>query len=228
MDVEARARTLAALADPLRLRIVDSLAAGDASPKELQGLLAISSNLLAHHVGVLEARGIVSRHRSHADRRRTYLHLEARALAGLLPADRLALDVDRVVFVCTANSARSQLAAALWRRASTIPVLSAGTHPADAVAVGAVDVAGRRGLRLLRARPQSLQGLLRAGDFVVTVCDGAHEELGPEDLAVVAGAAHWSVEDPVAVGTDAAFDRAFDDLAGRVTDLAPRLSTVAS
>jgi protein-tyrosine-phosphatase len=47
----------------------------------------------------------------------------------------------RVVFVCTANSARSHLAAALWRRASAVPAVSAGTRPADRIAPGAIDAA---------------------------------------------------------------------------------------
>ena len=54
----------AALADPARLRITDTLLAGDASPSELAGLLAMPSNLLAHHLHVLEQAGIITRRRS--------------------------------------------------------------------------------------------------------------------------------------------------------------------
>jgi DNA-binding transcriptional ArsR family regulator len=104
----------AALADPARLRITDTLSAGDASPSELAAMLAMPSNLLAHHLRVLEEAGLVSRRRSDGDRRRTYLRLEPGALdlsgGPPLPAAR------RLLFVCTANSARSHLAAALWRR----------------------------------------------------------------------------------------------------------------
>ena len=64
MDLHARAAVLAALADPARLQIVDILSAGDASPSELRAHLDTTSNLLAHHLGVLEGRGIVSRHNS--------------------------------------------------------------------------------------------------------------------------------------------------------------------
>ncbi|MFC7496817.1 MULTISPECIES: helix-turn-helix domain-containing protein [unclassified Nocardioides] len=230
MDVESRVRVLVALADPMRLRIVDCLHEGDASPSELGERLGISSNLLAHHLAVLEGSGLVSRHRSHADRRRTYLRLHGEALAELIPTDGTGAggDVDRVVFVCTANSARSQLANALWRQASAIPSTSAGTHPAAAIAPGAVAVARRRGLRLVQDHPQGLADLLRDGDFVVTVCDGAHEELGSitrdASIARLTGIVHWSVPDPVEAGTDAAFDDAYDDLASRVAHLAPRLA----
>ena len=86
MELETRVAGLSALAEPARLRIVDLLGAGDASPGELRAELGLPSNLLAHHLKVLEAAGIVSRHRSHADRRRTYLRLHRDSLAGLLPA----------------------------------------------------------------------------------------------------------------------------------------------
>lgn len=230
MDFEARVAGLSALAEPARLRIVDLLGVGDASPGELRAELGLPSNLLAHHLKVLEDAGIVSRHRSHADKRRTYLRLHRERLAGLLPAASSAAGAtaERVVFVCTANSARSQLAAALWREASPIPVTSGGTHPGAAIAPGAAAAARRHGLILVQERPQSLDGLLRDGDFVVTVCDAAHEEL-PADRGSgarprLAGVSHWSVPDPVAAGTDAAFDAAYDDLAGRVADLAARLT----
>jgi protein-tyrosine-phosphatase/DNA-binding transcriptional ArsR family regulator len=233
MDFDARVAALAALADPARLRIVDVLDAGDASPGELRIELGLPSNLLAHHLKVLEQAGVVSRHRSHADRRRTYLRLRRDGLSGLLPATAApgvtasVEAVERVVFVCTANSARSQLAAALWQQASPIPVASGGTHPGPAIAPGTVSAARRHGLRLVQERPQSLDGLLRDGDYVVTVCDAAHEDTIANDRRApvrLAGVSHWSVPDPVAVGTDAAFDAAYDDIAGRVADLAPRLS----
>jgi protein-tyrosine-phosphatase/DNA-binding transcriptional ArsR family regulator len=220
---EGRARVHAALADPARVRIVDRLADGDASPTELQALLAMPSNLLAHHLRVLQHAGLVDRHRSESDRRRSYLRLLREPLAALLPASVTA--VPRVVFVCTANSARSQLAAALWTRASEVPATSAGTHPAPRIAPGALRAAGRHGLSLDRAAPQLLASVLQPGDFVVTVCDHAHDELDPGSVD-----AHWSVPDPVAVGTARAFDAAYADLDDRVAGLAPRLepSTAAS
>ena len=74
-DLARRAAVHAALADPARLRITDTLFAGDASPSELAAMLAMPSNLLAHHLHVLEQAGIVTRRRSQGDRRRTYLQL---------------------------------------------------------------------------------------------------------------------------------------------------------
>jgi protein-tyrosine-phosphatase len=215
-DFEARVARHAALADPARLRIVDLLTLGDFSPTELQAELGMSSNLLAHHLKTLEDAGLATRHRSEGDRRRSYLRLAAGALDGLVPG--AVHGAERVLFVCTRNSARSQLAAALWRQTSTVPSASAGTHPADRIAPGAVDAARRHGLRLPAVAPQALENVAVDADFVVTVCDNAHEEL--TGLAGI----HWSVPDPLRLGTRDAFDAAFADIASRVTDLAPRIT----
>ncbi|HET9648174.1 MAG TPA: ArsR family transcriptional regulator [Microlunatus sp.] len=250
-DLARRARIHAALADPGRLAIVDTLALTDASPTELQKSLGMTSNLLAHHLGVLEREGLVRRHRSEADRRRSYLTLVTEPLETLLPSQ--VQQASRVVFVCTANTARSQLAAALWNRSSPVPATSAGTHPAAAIAPGARKAAARHGLPLPPARPRHLDELdhfaasghdrpsgqhtaashattasTQAGTpLLITVCDNAHEELEPQLSSTTTPAwarrLHWSVPDPVPAGTTGAFDSAYDDLARRVTELAPRV-----
>jgi ArsR family transcriptional regulator, arsenate/arsenite/antimonite-responsive transcriptional repressor / arsenate reductase (thioredoxin) len=161
-------------------------------------------------VKLLEQAGVLERSRSEGDHRRTYLRLRPAALAGLGPAG--AVDAPRVVFVCTHNSARSQLAAALWKRRSKVPAASAGTEPARRVHPLAVAVARGHGLSLARARTAHVDEVLRPDDLVVAVCDNAHEQLGePGDRL------HWSVPAP----TDDSFDRTFRDLADRVDRLAP-------
>lgn len=216
ISVEQRAAVHAALADPARLQVVDLLGLGDRSPSELQGRLSMPSNLLAHHLTQLEHAGLIERSRSEADRRRTYIRLIPAALHDLAAAGPAA-EAARVVFVCTANSARSQLAAALWSKASRVPATSAGTHPAERIDAGAIAAAERHGLSLRAKAPRDLLGVQQPGDLVVTVCDAAHEELG--DVGV-----HWSVPDPVREGSDAAFDAAFDQIASRIGELAPRVS----
>ncbi|HXV93148.1 MAG TPA: helix-turn-helix domain-containing protein, partial [Pseudonocardia sp.] len=125
-SLERRATVHRALGDPARLAIADALLLGEMAPSELQTLLEIPSNLLAHHLRTLERAGLVARHRSEGDRRRTYLRLVPDALDALRPnRSRAAV---RVVFVCTENSARSQLAAALWNGESAVPATSAGTR----------------------------------------------------------------------------------------------------
>lgn len=217
-----RAGLHGALADPARLQVVDRLLESDASPAELRSLLGIGSNLLAHHLHVLEREGLLTRRRSEGDRRRSYLQLVPEMLEDLLP--RTASSAGRVVFVCTANTARSQLAAALWNRASDVPATSAGTHPADRIAPGALETARRHRLPLRQVAPRALDDVLTEGDYLVTVCDSAHEELrrrnGGRRRAV-----HWSVPDPVPVGTEAAFEAVYGDLATRVDHLAVRLTS---
>jgi len=212
-SVEARARRHAALADPARLRMVDLLTVSDRSPTELRERLGLSSNLVAHHLNVLEREGVIARTRSEGDRRRSYVRLERAALRDLEPVRMFS--AARVVFVCTANSARSQLARAIWSTASAVPAESAGMHPAERVAPGAVSAAERHGLDLRDAVPRLADGVLAEGDLVITVCDRAHEKHG--------AGLHWSVPDPVPAGTEAAFDAAFAEIAHRVTRLAPHV-----
>ena len=129
-----RASVYAALADVTRLQIVDLLAVSDLTASEVGATLNVPSNLLAHHLNVLADAGLISRHRSEGDRRRHYLTLtRAYLTADTVGAQPGAANhhPGRVLFVCTANTARSHLAAALWRRASPITAASAGTHPGD-------------------------------------------------------------------------------------------------
>jgi protein-tyrosine-phosphatase len=211
----ARARLHAALGEPARLAIVELLLLGDASPSEVGRALGLASNLLAHHLKLLEQAGLIERSRSEGDHRRTYLRLRPGALTTLVPTGVRA--ASRVVFVCINNSARSQLAAALWKRRSKIPTASAGTEPAPRVHPLAAVAAQDHGLSLSYAHTSHVDEVLRADDLVVAVCDNAHEDLGAQAV----GRLHWSVPDPVRVGTSDAFDHALRDLADRVDRLAP-------
>jgi protein-tyrosine-phosphatase len=212
-----RAARHAALGDPVRLAIVDELTVSDRAPVELRHRFALESNLLAHHLDVLDRVGLVERSRSSGDGRRRYVHLRTEALADLAPGRPVA--VGEALFVCTANSARSQLAAAVWREATGQRASSAGTHPADAVHPAAVRAAQRHGLGLGRACPRSLDAVADVPPIVVTVCDRAHEELaaGPEWL-------HWSIPDPVPDGRDEVFDGVIDELRLRVSALVAGVS----
>jgi protein-tyrosine-phosphatase/DNA-binding HxlR family transcriptional regulator len=217
LSVEARARLHAALGEPARLSIVDALMLGDASPGEVGRALGMPTNLVAHHLKVLESTGLVVRHRSEGDRRRTYLRLVSDVLAQLLPP-RSSWRAPRVVFVCTQNSARSQLAAALWPRRSRVPAASAGTDPAEQVHARAVRVARRHGLPLGPARPAHVADVVRQDDLVVAVCDNAHESLGAPARRL-----HWSVPDPARIDTDDAFEAAYAELVDRIERLAPAI-----
>jgi protein-tyrosine-phosphatase len=203
-----RAAVHAALGEPVRLAIVDDLATSDRSPKELAARFSLPTNLLAHHLDVLEGVGLIERFESAGDRRRRYVRLVREPLAHLgVTATRPA---DRVLFVCSHNSARSQLAAAMWSARTGKRASSAGTHPADRVHPGAVAAAARAGIDLSDAAPRMLDPDERA-DLVVTVCDRAHEELDAPP-----GWWHWSLPDPIEDGRAAAFDAVVSDLDDRI------------
>jgi protein-tyrosine-phosphatase len=197
--------------------IVDSLSASDRSPVELRRLLGIESNLLAHHLDVLEEAGLIGRTRSSGDGRRRYVHLDRQALNRLGP--RAAPTAGGALFVCTRNSARSQLAAALWRSVTGAPAESAGTHPAERIDARALAAARRAKLPLVSAAPRSITEVTTMPPLVVTVCDQAHEELDPPDHWL-----HWSIPDPVPLRTASAFDATIDGLRERVVALAGKSS----
>lgn len=211
-SIVERAALHAALGEPVRLAIVDDLAVSDRSPKELSERFDVPTNLLAHHLDVLARVGVIERFTSAGDRRRRYVRLVREPLARLRA--ETAQPAGPMVFVCSHNSARSQLAAALWQQRTGTAARSAGTHPADSVHPLAVDAARRAGLELGDARPRLLESI-DTGETVVTVCDRAHEELTPGDDWW-----HWSLPDPVEDGRPAAFDAVVADLDARIRTIA--------
>lgn len=208
--LELRASRHRALGDPLRLGVVDELQRSDRTPRELANGFGIASNLLAHHLEVLQTVGLIERFVSSGDRRRRYVRLVMPAFADLGVA--LPRRPDRVTFVCTHNSARSQLAAALWTLRTGLEASSAGTEPAARVHPGAVAAGERRGLDLRKAVPRLLA---EPDGLVVTVCDRAHET-----IAFDPDWWHWSIPDPVELGTAEAFDHVLLQLDERIASTA--------
>jgi protein-tyrosine-phosphatase/DNA-binding transcriptional ArsR family regulator len=209
LTIEQRASLHAALGDPVRLAIVDELAISDRAPVELQVLTGLGSNLLAHHLDALEHAGLIVRSPSSGDGRRRYVRLVFGALDSL--CSRARLTPSNVLFVCSMNSARSQLAAALWTTCTGSPAHSAGTHPAEQVHPGAVAAAQRAGFDLRATTPRSLEAVGSLPPIVITVCDQAHEEIGAQKMWP-----HWSIPDPVSHGTKSAFDDAVDEIRERI------------
>jgi protein-tyrosine-phosphatase len=206
---EERARRYAALGDATRVAIVDELTGSDRTSLELQQALDLPSNLLAYHLDVLEHAALIARCQSSGDRRRRYVCLRRDGLADLLPQPPVT--AQPAFFICTHNSARSQLAAALWRQVTAAAASSAGTHPAARVHQGAVAAGRRAGLDIGDAHPRHLTDARGLPKLVVTVCDRAHEELGADP-----GWLHWSIPDPVPIGTSAAFDATVGELRERI------------
>ncbi|NDK31599.1 arsenate reductase/protein-tyrosine-phosphatase family protein [Nesterenkonia haasae] len=226
-DLHARAARHAALAEPLRIRITDLLTLSDLSSTELRTEIGIRSNLLAHHLNVLEGAGMVTRRRSDGDRRRCYstLTLEARNTAVLSLAQARSAHGNgprRVVFICTGNSARSPFAAARWnaelQEELGVRAVSAGTFPASAPSTQSVEAAATFGVDLSAHRPRPV-GELEAHDLLVIVCDRAYEELSTRFPLPTPRPRHWSVPDPGPSGSAAAYESCFGDIDLRVKDL---------
>jgi ArsR family transcriptional regulator, arsenate/arsenite/antimonite-responsive transcriptional repressor / arsenate reductase (thioredoxin) len=208
-----RARRYAALGDPARLAIVEDLFSSDRTSLELQKRSGLASNSLAYHLDVLEHAGLITRCQSSGDRRRRYICLRRSALPA--PFAQPVVGSQEALFVCTHNSARSPLAAALWRQLNGASATSAGTHPATRTDPGAIAAGRRAGVDISEARPRRLDDVAALPELVVTVCDRAHEELDPE-----ANWVHWSIPDPVEVGTGGAFDATVRELRERVAAFA--------
>jgi arsenate reductase len=109
----------------------------------------------------------------------------------------------RVLFLCTGNSARSQIAEALLNHdgAGRFEAASAGTEPARAVNPRAVEVLAESGIEWSGHPPRTADGLDREPwDLVVTVCDDAREScpIFPAAPLIV----HWGMPDPAAVKGD--------------------------
>lgn len=211
-ELQSRAEAYAALGDPSRLAIVDLLGLADLAPGELGASLDIPTNLMAHHLQILEQAGLISRRRSEGDGRRTYV-LRTPACNRLLGAGSRLPRPRGVAFICSQNSARSQLAEHYWRTISNISATSAGTHPAPRVHPDAITVARRHGLDLTHATPKLTGDILTGDQLLIAVCDRAYEELDTQPL-------HWSVPDPARAGSPGAFETAYDELTRRVDLLA--------
>jgi len=129
--------------------------------------------------------------------------------AGLLPVS----EPFRILILCTGNSARSQIAEALFNRkgAGRIVAESAGSHPAARVNPWAVEALQAAGIDWTGHAPRGLDGLQgQPWDAIITVCDNAKEAcpIFPGQPIM----AHWGMPDPADVhGSDEEIRRAFRD-----------------
>lgn len=213
---------------PLRWRLLSELARSDLRVGELCALAGKQQSLVSYHLRRLRDGGLVSTRRSLADGRDTYYVLDlagcgdrmrdaAAALhPGLAPASG-ATDARsaRVLFLCTGNSARSQMAEALIEQlsAGSVSAASAGSRPKPvrdeavrAMRSRGIDIAGRRSKHLDAFAGEQF-------DSVITLCDRVRE-VCPE-FPGSPEAIHWSIPDPAREG-GAAFERVAEELAVRI------------
>ena len=123
-------------------------------------------------------------------------------------AEAARIDVFRVLFLCTGNSARSQMAEALlnWKGRGRFHAESAGSRPADRVNPHAIETLREYEVPWQGRAPRTIDGLERESwDCVVTVCDRAKEScpIFPGQPVM----AHWGMPDPAEVGGDEATKR---------------------
>jgi len=203
---------------PLRWRLLHELGLSDRRVGELCSLAGERQNLVSYHLRRLREGGLVSARRSSADGRDTYYVLELERCRELLagaasslhpalgaPAPR-AVDAD-VLFLCTGNSARSQLAEAFAAR--HVRAASAGSRPKP-VSEHALRVLRARGLPVEGRRSKHLSEFEgRRFDYVITLCDRVREVCPSFPGRMV----HWSVREP---SSPEEFDAVADEIEQRV------------
>jgi protein-tyrosine-phosphatase len=222
------------VAHDVRWTLLRRLAQSDYRVQDLVGLLHLPHNLVSYHLRKLREGRIVTERRSSADERAVYYSLDLERFQALYldagstlhpavlaelsttPALQKALRRPRlrVLFLCTENSARSQMAEALLRHLSQgrVEAFTAGSQPAEAIHPMARLVMERLGSDMSQAVPKHFE-VFRGQHFdaIVTVCDRVAEVCPtfPDDPERI----HWSFPDPTRVaGSEAEQRRAFEQI----------------
>ncbi len=207
---------------------------------ELTKLTGQRQSLVSYHLGRLHGAALVSMRRSSADGRDMYYSLDlgrcgealAETGAALHPALRLVASEDRtgagsgerarVLFLCTGNSARSQMAEAFANRlgGDVVEAYSAGSRPKQVYAE-TVRVMREHGFDLSNSRAKHLDEFAHQRfDYVISLCDRVREVCPefPGQPALI----HWSIADPaVEAETQTAFRRTASEIEKRVRFLLP-------
>jgi thioredoxin type arsenate reductase len=251
------AATVASLAPPflkllahgVRWQLVEALARSDRKVQELVACVGEPANLVSYHLRQLRGQALVTERRSAADGRDVYYSLDLERMQELYLAAGESLHPGiagpgrsfqagatepgrriRVLFLCTHNSARSQMAEAILRElgGDRVETASAGTEVTRVHPLAIAEMAGR-GIDIGAQRSKHMDDFAgESFDFVVTVCDNAQESCpifpgAPERI-------HWSIPDPAAAaGTEeeraGAFQRAADELTVRIRYLLNRIDS---
>lgn len=209
-SIQRSSARFAALGDEVRLELVRFIQTSDRTVNELREYLEISSSLLAHHLQVLEEVDLIERRQSVADGRKKFVVLRH----DNLPSLDSNFAMTKVLFVCTENIARSQIASGLWRQLNGGSAQSAGTNPGKEIHPLTLRAAQRHKLKLRDATPRNLPSRIDRETAIITVCDAAFEKLGRDRVQ-----AHWSIPDPVLLGTEHGFDQVVSELRSRIIQL---------
>jgi protein-tyrosine-phosphatase len=202
---------------PLRWRLLAELARSDRMVQELSGLLGEPQNLVSYHLAKLREGRLVSSRRSSADRRDAYYTADLARIGSLLsatgadlhPGLRLGevgpgtLRPARVLFLCTGNSARSQMAEALVRARSggVVEAYSAGSQPKPLHPNALRVMRDEHGLDLAGHASKHLDVYAdQRFDWVISLCDRVRE-VCPE-FPGQPEAIHWSIPNPATGDAD--------------------------
>lgn len=236
---------LGLLSDSVRWQLIVELGRSDRRVGELVDLVGKPQNLVSYHLSECRRAGIVRARRSSADGRDVYYRADLARCQELLaevgesmhPGSSVSsVDANsakagsarqRLLFICTGNSARSQIAEALvhHRSATGVDARSAGIQPkplhpyaVQAMAERGIDISGHSSKSVSRFRQTRF-------DRVITLCDRAREVCPTFPGSPLF--AHWSMADPAAAveGTDtyAAFRTIADEIDERVSLLLAEL-----
>ena len=216
VNLEVAPDLLKLLANDVRWQILSLLAHGDLRVQEIAAAVGKPINLVSYHLKLLRDQELVHERRSSADGRDIYYTLDVGRLGDLYrrsgaqlhpalldPEGGSPLPVTaswprRVLFLCTQNRARSQMAEGLLRALSggRIEVQSAGLRP-GIVHPLAVQVLGDMGIDISGQRSKHVDELYdQTFDQVITVCDQVREQcpVFPSEPDLI----HWSIKDPIA------------------------------
>jgi protein-tyrosine-phosphatase len=204
---------------PVRWRLLSELAESDRMVQELTGLVGEPQNLVSYHLGKLREARLVSARRSSADGRDTYYTVDLARIRGRLSAagaalhpglrltpasrDKVAGAPVKVLFLCTGNSARSQIAEALAKARSggAIEAFSAGSDPKPMHPNAVRVMRDEYGLDLGGQTPKHLDVYAgRRFDWVISLCDRVREVCPkfPGNPKTI----HWSMPNPATGESD--------------------------
>lgn len=203
----------------LRWRLLGELARSDRTVLELTELVGEPQNLVSYHLAKLRGGQLVSARQSAADRRDSYYALDLARVGGRLAAagaalhpglrmtptsrDGARLGHARILFLCTGNSARSQMAEALIKATSSgvIEAVSAGSQPKplhpNAVRVmreeHGIDISGQASKHIDVFAGERF-------DWVISLCDRVREVCPP--FPGHPQTVHWSMPNPATGDAD--------------------------
>ncbi len=233
------------IAHDVRWQILLALAESDLRVHEITQRLDQPQNLVSYHLQKLKQALLVAENHSQADARSIYYHLNSARVQNelqqvgkaLMPMavvlstpKRLITDPIRVLFICTHNSARSQMAEGLLRAwgGKKVQVFSAGNDPKPIHPL-AIQVMNEKRIDIQQQRSKGIETFVKEPfDYVITVCDRARENC--PTLPGEPARMHWSIPDPsLNEGSDEeklnTFRSVADELAERIHSFLGRFPT---